>query len=151
MMALTAQTVFGIPELLDQILKDVYTSDVFVFQRTNKTFRETIPGTSHVRPRKLARMCDIDAVQNADGEIKVDFNLLFASRFFLSFLFFDPFTLMDCTALAIPGQRPILQLQYIHTPVSATARRLLPSDRAYLHTKNVVLRKGNKMYEIPPS
>jgi hypothetical protein len=150
-MASAAEIVFGIPELLDQILKDVYPSDIFVLQRTNKTFRATIPRTSHVRPRRLARICDPDAVQDADEEIKVDFNLLFASRFFLSFLFLEPFTLMDCTALVIPGQRPVLHLQYIYTPASATARRLWPSDRVYPHTKNVVLRKGNKTYEISPS
>lgn len=68
-MASAAEIVFGIPELLDQILKDVYPSDIFVFQRTNKIFRETIPRTSHVRPRKFAHVCDPDASQDADREV----------------------------------------------------------------------------------
>ena len=42
-MASAAEIVFGIPELLDQIIKDVYPSDIFVFQRNNRTFRQTIP------------------------------------------------------------------------------------------------------------
>jgi hypothetical protein len=150
-MASAAETVFGIPELLDQILKDVYPSDIFVLQRTNRTFRQTIPRTSHVRPRRLARIHDSGASEDASGEIEVDLELLFASRFFLSFLFLDPFVLTDHTALVIPGERPILHLQYFYTPVSATARRLWRSDGAYPHAKNVVMRKGDKMYDISPS
>jgi len=150
-MASAAEIVFGIPELLDQILKDVYPSDIFVLQRTNKTFRETILRTSHVRPRRLARICDPEAAQDADGETKVEFNLLFTSRFFISFLFLNPFVFAGCSALAILGQHPVLHLQYSYTPISVTARRLWPSDRAYPHTKQVVMRKGDKMYEISPS
>lgn len=152
MMTSAAETVFGIPELLDQILKDVYPSDIFVFQRTNKIFRQTIPRTSHVRPRRLARICEPEAVQDAAGEIKVDFSLLFASRFFLSFLFLDPFTLADCSALMIPAHRPVLHLQYLYIPaVSTTARRLCLADAAYSRTKNITMRKGDKLYNISPS
>jgi hypothetical protein len=150
-MVSAAEIVFGIPELLDQILKDVYASDIFVLQRTNKTFHQTILKTSYVRPRRLAHICDPEAAQDADGETKVDFDLLFSSRFFLSFLFLDPFTLMDCTALWIPGQRPVLHLQYIYTKASATARRPWRSDRADAQAKNVVMRKGDKMFGISPS
>jgi len=85
-MTSTAETVFGIPELLDQILKDVYASDIFVFQRVNRRFCQTIQRTSHVRPRRLARVFDPDAAQSRHGEVQADFSLLFASRFFLSFL-----------------------------------------------------------------
>ncbi|KAM0707115.1 hypothetical protein Q7P35_006446 [Cladosporium inversicolor] len=146
------ETVFGIPELLDQILKDVYPSDIFVLQRTNKIFRQTILRTSHVRPRRLARICDPEAAQDAAGEIKVDFSLLFASRFFLSFLFLDPFTLANCSALIIPGHRPILHLQYLYIPTgSTTARRLWLADTAYSHTKNIAMRKGDQLYNISPS
>ena len=150
-MASAAETVFGIPELLDQILKDVWPSDIFVLQRTSRTFRQTILRTSHVRPRRLTRIRDSGATQDADGEIKVDLNLLFKSRFFLSFLFLDPFVLTDHTALMIPGQRPFLHLQYFYTPVSVTARRLWPSDRKYPRANNVVMRKGDRMYDISPS
>jgi hypothetical protein len=150
-MASAAETVFGIPELLDQILKDVWPSDIFVLQRTSRTFRQTILRTSHVRPRRLARIRDSGAGKDADGEIKVDLNLLFASRFFLSFLFLDPFVLTNHTALVTPGQRPILHLQYFYTPVSATARRLWPSGCAHPHGSNIVMRKGDKMYDISPS
>ena len=150
-MASAAEIVFGIPELLDQIIKDVYPSDIFLFQRTNRTFRQTIPRTSHVRPRRSARIYNSGAAQDADGEIKVDFNLLFASRFFLSFLFLDPFVLTDCSALVVPGQHPILRLQYFYIPVSATARRLWPSDSVYPHAKSVAMRRGDKLYQISPS
>jgi hypothetical protein len=150
-MASAAEIVFGIPELLDQILKDVYPSDIFVLQRTNKTFHQTVLRTSHVRPRRSARICDPEVAQDADGEITVEFDLLFASRFFISFLFLDPFVLAGCSALVVPGRQPVLHLQYSYTPVSATARRLWPSDRAYPHTKKVVMRRGDKIYEISPS
>lgn len=150
-MTSAAETVFGIPELLDQILKNVYPSDIFELQRTNMTFRQTIPRTSHVRPRRLARICDPEAAQDAAGEIKVDFSLLFAFRFFLSFLFLDPFTLADCSALVNPGQRPILHLQYLYAPVSAGARRLWLSDRLQPYTKNIAMRKGDRLYGISPS
>ncbi|GAB7322629.1 hypothetical protein MBLNU13_g03538t1 [Cladosporium sp. NU13] len=146
-----ADTVFDFPELLDQILKDVYPSDIFVLQRTNRTFRQTILRTSHLRPRRLARNRDSSAKEDADGEIQVNLNLLFASRFFLSFLFLDPFVLTNHTALVIPGQRAILHLRYFYTPASATARRLWPSDRKHPYANNVVMRKGDKMYDIAPS
>ena len=138
-MAPAAETVFGIPELLDQILKDVYPSNIFVLQRTNRTLRQIILRTSHVRPRRLAHIRDSGATEDADGEVEVDLNPLFASRFFSSFLFLDPFVLTYHTALVIPGQRPVLHLQYFYTPVSVTARRLWPSDRKYPHANNVVM------------
>ena len=150
-MASAAETVFGIPELLDQILKDVYPSDIFVLQRTNRSFRQTILRTPRVRPRRLARIRNSGAAEDADEEIKVDLDLLLASKFFLSFLSLDPFVLADHIALVTPGQRPTLHLQYFYNAVSATARRLWRSNREYSHANNVVMRKGDKMYDISPS
>lgn len=151
-MSSAAECVFATAELLDQILKDVNPSDIFVFQRVNKTFRQTIHRTSHLRQRRLARICHTNAESNAAGEVRADWALLFASRFFLSFLVLEPFIFQRCSVLTDPlEQQPMLHLQYSYIPRSAIASRLWTSERAYPHTANIAMRRGSKMYEVSPS
>jgi len=47
-----AQLVLSIPEILEQILLSLFMKDVFVFQRINKTWRDTIQNSPSLQ-RKL--------------------------------------------------------------------------------------------------
>jgi hypothetical protein len=150
-MSSAVETVFGIPELLDQILKDVGASDIFIFQRINKTFRQTICRTSHTWPRRLMRFHNPYMEPDSDGEVLADCNKLFASPRFLCFLYLEPSKLERCTILGHPEKYPTLHLRYSYLPRSAISRRIWPLERVYPHEVGIKMRRWEKAYEVTPS
>jgi hypothetical protein len=151
-MSSAAERVFGIPEMLDQILEDVNHTDVFIFQRINKASRQNILDTPRLKQRLLSRIpIEPKTNQDAPDEILVDMDSLFTCRSFKSFLFLEPFVFLHCSVVTRPWEKqPILELAYSYTPRNAPARLLSSMDRAYHNTGSIAMRRGNKAYEVSP-
>jgi hypothetical protein len=146
-MSSAVESVFQIPELMDQILKDVDLMEIFTLQRVNRSFCQTILKTSHVRPRRLTRFHNPGSEPDSNGEVSVDYDMLFACRLFGAFLYLEPFREERCTVIDHSGQYPILHMQFSYTPRSATGRLLWE----YPHGTNVAARHPKKSFEVSPS